>query len=206
MTALNFMAIHSVVVRKFHFKPPVSKCSCKMKIHVRGTLNFWTKFHHECHNISNISNSCWHISIWFKAMDRLTLPSLEPYAASVGKKIWMAHTYFSYFDWNFFASKFGLQGLFSDTQPRCIFTVAAFGLKAVFFILNVRHSLSRCFQVTENMVFGDRLSITLYKKVKGGQGQRDSASLLHFKGSFMENETELLSVHLGWSFTVYLVL
>lgn len=133
-----------------------------MKIPVMGILNFWAKAYYECLNMSNISNSCWDIYMLFKA-DWLPFPSPKPYCLS--KRFgWHTHTFYTET-----GTSSRLSVAFTH-QPRCIFTVAGFGLKVVVFISEYPASLSRCFQVTENMMFGDRLSITLCKKkVKGGQ-------------------------------------
>lgn len=77
-------------------------------------------------------------------------------------------------------------------QPRCFLTVAGFQFEGGGFISEYPASLSRCFQVTENMMFGDRLkALLMSKKVKRKAGQRESASLLHVKDSFMENKSAI---------------
>lgn len=82
--------------------------------------------------------------------------------------------------------------VFLNTTHRWIFIVAGFRYESHVFLSEYPPSLSRCFQVTENRARSDRLSITLHKTIKG-QGQSESASLLHFKGSFMENKNESVS-------------
>lgn len=58
--------------------------------------------------------------------------------------------------------------------------------------------LSRCFQVTENMVFGDRLTVFHGESwdgdSEGTEGRR--TSLLCVQGSLMGNKSELLSAGL----------
>lgn len=68
--------------------------------------------------------------------------------------------------------------------------------------------LSRCFRVTENMVFGDGLTAFHWESSdgdsEGTEGRR--TSFLCVQGSLMGNQSELLSAGLCWLLTVYLML